>query len=416
MRLSLKDLLAITFCAAVFFWCASEARFDNELFWFIVGAEAIVASIFVMLSSSRTGRWFTLFLAPVGFFFFLLPLLSTAILWFLTLIFVASLVVVIAPLQSPRWLIYLMTACGLGSLIATVFQGKTRLSELERLREAFPIESLANRLAYEAKPAARAQAAPQPLSPEVADELVDFADSAERTRWRSDYALRRIHSREYENFIRASGFGIDRMPRPSMASLETPPLQDIGFDQLAAERARPPEQYYSRDWRVWRDGPVNEPEEMHRAFRNDFLNAQGFGVVISHLVEVVGFVNHAMHFAPAELIEQSPRWSVERMELVSLLRFDQPRVYVLEHLPRMDQLSGDDVPTRDLDDFEKTALPRLESDEDVVIEERDGATRMLGSLRAATQCLECHSVPHGALLGAFTYVLHPVTAETTAGK
>jgi hypothetical protein len=30
---------------------------------------------------------------------------------------------------------------------------------------------------------------------------------------------------------------------------------------------------------------------------------------------------------------------------------------------------------------------------------------MLGSLRAQKQCLECHRVPHGSLLGAFSYEL-----------
>jgi len=31
---------------------------------------------------------------------------------------------------------------------------------------------------------------------------------------------------------------------------------------------------------------------------------------------------------------------------------------------------------------------------------------MLGSLRAAKQCLECHTAKRGDLLGAFSYVLH----------
>jgi hypothetical protein len=82
-------------------------------------------------------------------------------------------------------------------------------------------------------------------------------------------------------------------------------------------------------------------------------------------------------------------------------------VYVLDHLPRMDQLAGDDVPTRLLDEFETSALARLRTAEDVVIDDSAAPVRMLGSLRAAKLCRDCHSVQRGELLGAFTYFLHP---------
>jgi hypothetical protein len=90
---------------------------------------------------------------------------------------------------------------------------------------------------------------------------------------------------------------------------------------------------------------------------------------------------------------------------VSLLKFDEPRVYVLDHLPRMDQLSAENVPTRALDEFETKALAKLWSDEDVVVENNGDDYRMLGSLRAAKQCLECHTAERGELLGAFSYSL-----------
>ncbi len=37
---------------------------------------------------------------------------------------------------------------------------------------------------------------------------------------------------------------------------------------------------------------------------------------------------------------------------------------------------------------------------------------MLGSVRAASQCVECHSVKRGTLLVAFTYTLHRAPAKT----
>ena len=80
----------------------------------------------------------------------------------------------------------------------------------------------------------------------------------------------------------------------------------------------------------------------------------------------------------------------------------------------MDQLA--DVPHRELNNFESSALPRLESDEDVVIDQQPERIQMLGAIRAATNCLECHEGVRGQLLGAFSYELVPVLATSKAKK
>jgi hypothetical protein len=103
--------------------------------------------------------------------------------------------------------------------------------------------------------------------------------------------------------------------------------------------------------------------------------------------------------------DDDSKWTISRLELVSLLKFDEPRVYVLDHLPRMDQLSSDNAPTRPLDAFESESLAKLRTDEDVVVKGEGTDYRMLGSLRAAKQCLDCHGVLRGELLGAFSYSL-----------
>jgi hypothetical protein len=85
------------------------------------------------------------------------------------------------------------------------------------------------------------------------------------------------------------------------------------------------------------------------------------------------------------------------------LKYDQPVAYVSNNLPKMDELR--DAPTRPLDAFEQEALAALQQGEDLMLEGRPGHMRMLGSLRAAKQCLRCHQVSRGALLGAFSYKL-----------
>ncbi len=74
----------------------------------------------------------------------------------------------------------------------------------------------------------------------------------------------------------------------------------------------------------------------------------------------------------------------------------------------MDELK--DAPTRELDFFERKALDRLRTDEGVVIKEQPGGIRMVGSIRAAKHCLECHSARRGELLGAFSYEFVPKKA------
>lgn len=97
------------------------------------------------------------------------------------------------------------------------------------------------------------------------------------------------------------------------------------------------------------------------------------------------------------------QWEIVRLELVSLLKFKDARVYMSKELPQLEKLK--DAPTRELDEFEAGALAKLWHDEDVIVEEEPHRIRMLGSLRATNRCLDCHTVKRGQLLGAFSYVL-----------
>jgi hypothetical protein len=178
-------------------------------------------------------------------------------------------------------------------------------------------------------------------------------------------------------------------------------LENIGFEDLKPDEFACPTLIPS---------PLKvtaaSPQPLHWYARGDFLSPEWFGAVAAPQ-RAAGFVPHGMRYALAARLKDTKEWTLNRVELVSLLKFDEPRVYVLDHLPRMDQLSGEDVPTRGLDDFERTALEKLWRDEDIVVDVRGDECRMLGSLRAARQCLDCHSVERGELLGAFTYVLRP---------
>ena len=151
---------------------------------------------------------------------------------------------------------------------------------------------------------------------------------------------------------------------------------------------------------------------MFSSGNHDFLDRRRIGLVQDR-DHVVGFVPHRFTRKP----ESKTDFQLVRLELVSLLKHKPPVAYVSEHLPQMDELR--DAPTRPLDEFERRAIDQLRSDEDLVIDDAPNRIRMVGSLRAGKDCLECHSVRRGELLGAFSYELIggrpiPVRAEPGA--
>ena len=63
------------------------------------------------------------------------------------------------------------------------------------------------------------------------------------------------------------------------------------------------------------------------------------------------------------------------------------------------------APTRALDKFELSGLETIRSGEDIVVADTAKGLRMLGAIRNAKQCIECHAGQRGDLLGAFSYSL-----------
>jgi hypothetical protein len=409
MHVSLKDVFGtVAFCAVVA-WCASLAGADNVIFWIAVGASAILSVLFVRAAKSESGRRCS-FLVPM-------PLLACCLIPFASIsLFVNGLLLVVVgvicaarPPMPARRLWVMTLFCAAASLILGALPSLEEIRKLKALRQEFPITSLANRLQYEKVHGPDAGASIATLSNQVASRLVEFEEALDWDGYR-EHQFRQIHSREYERFVRASGFGVGRMIRPRPESLRRPPLVDIPFDAEYDAQA-----YADVDgWRAAvHAGKSSDVKHLHAVSQLDFLDAEGFGAVIEPRNQVVGFVEHAFHHPPAAGMEDRELWTIERLALVSLLRFDEPRVYVLGHLPRMDQLASEDVPTRPLDPFESESLKRLWTEADLVISDDGSQIRMLGSLRAASQCLDCHNAERGELLGAFSYVLRVAVVGTS---
>ena len=123
-----------------------------------------------------------------------------------------------------------------------------------------------------------------------------------------------------------------------------------------------------------------ELEQFHRADQIAFTDPWSFGDVKDR-DHVAGFIPHAFMYQPVvgdpansypraydrndeRGVPHSSRWKIARLELVSLLKFDRPAVYVSDHLPRMQDLA--DAQTRPLTAFEQQGLASLRAGEDLI--------------------------------------------------
>lgn len=145
-------------------------------------------------------------------------------------------------------------------------------------------------------------------------------------------------------------------------------------------------------------------EEMHDDYVRRFESAAGFGMS--------RMLRPPMLDRSGTLETGRSRYSIEAIELVGHLQTDAPTVYVpISHDAALRSSFG----SRDLTNFEKSALAKLTAGNQLVGTEDDGSggtLAVVGALRAKETCLKCHgSRKAGDLLGAFTYRLRRISHD-----
>jgi len=215
--------------------------------------------------------------------------------------------------------------------------------------------------------------------------------------------LKKLHDGTLHLFISSPGFGITRMSRPDESALlsirQVPPIPQ----RVPRASAIP-------------DGQMSEPRsidkrdyfEFHYRSLFDFTDLIEMGYVKDRQ-HVAGFISHRFSDVP-KLLNQP--LNLETVDLVGLLRHEQPVAYVSADLPRMDELRT--APTRPLDEFETTALREIRKGEDLMVAEGQTHVRLLGSIRSWQQCVSCHGGERGDLLGAFSYTMRRADASGAA--
>ena len=310
---------------------------------------------------------------------------------------------------SPRVFSRLAILLAMSVLGWHVQSTRQQMVEVRTAQAEYPVTSLVSRLEYEGTRQAGSRLDWYEDQPEeIRQGIQDFMyHRADRGRTDRDLMLMYLHDDAYWHFVNAIGFGIACVPRPRLDVVMLPKAEPI---KLLCER--PGDLYPST---LPAPPPLTELKSFHWGSAAGFLDYNRMGL-ISDVTLTVGFEPHAFMEPPPILSnEQTARWQITDLQLVSLLKHKAACVYESEFLPNMEELSGDNVPTRPLDEFEASALPQLRTERDIVIdtEIEPGKIRMLGSLRALGDCTKCHSVNRGDLLGAFSYRLVSVGRVST---
>lgn len=299
------------------------------------------------------------------------------------------------------------------SMSSVAHYGRGRSAEwdaeqIAQLRAEHPLKSIAARLAHETQDRV-GDAEPVVLAPAVEARLAD--DERRRADSPRAAALREAHAVAAP----ATGdFGYRNTSSYLFHLAYSPVLRSIGMTELPEKRGCDHKKEKEPEYVPQPSGstlPMLAMTNFHHDAAGDFLHADRMGYV-QDPDHVAGFEPHAFHHVP--VLHASPSdaaLKLEKLELIGLTKRSAPTAYVSENYPRLDELQKAD--TRLLHDFETRALAQLRTDEDTVIEETDGAVRMLGALRAGNDCTRCHtSMRRGELIGALSYEFQRKTPAT----
>jgi hypothetical protein len=287
---------------------------------------------------------------------------------------------------------YFLTLSCAATVVAFAIPGYFAFQQTRHLQQAYPYISIDERL-----PLTKKQQSGETLPTATANRLSELESSidqegSKRFGDRRRELLRALHEETVQIFVNQPGFGVSRA-----GGLREYVLR-MGFRQQS-----PIPQPGTFSPSPWTSPPLQRQQtasdsllSLHQASVVDFVNPVGFGYIKDRR-HVAGFQDLRISQAPTP----DRPWTLQTLDLIGLVLHEKPTAYVSEYLPRMEELRA--APTRDLDDFESAGLLALQRGEDLFFRERENERRMLGAIRAARQCLACHEVERGDLLGAFSY-------------
>ncbi|HEY4308287.1 MAG TPA: hypothetical protein VGN12_02445 [Pirellulales bacterium] len=279
----------------------------------------------------------------------------------------------------------------------------------QQLVEKYPFQSLAPRLAYEADTQLHPASAQVQTSRSLDSRWHEIVERQEQHFSIRHRALVQLHNKTLQGFLASPAFGVGRMTHLAreewLARSDDVPvpqvtrLKDATASPEPGAVDSPPETQANASTEVSIKPNADLLWFAHQGAIEEFVAPERYGLIRGR-EEVAGFLAHRLG-PHTNLVSRTQLPAPDRVELVSLFKFPDPRVYVSDNLPAMDELR--DAPTRQLDDFEQQGLDALKKGEDIVSTNESSTIRALGSIRALKQCLQCHTTQEGELLGAFSY-------------
>ena len=404
IRFTLADLFWLVPLTAAFAHSSNQIGTLSVAIAIVVSVALLLFNSLVRQKSKRVYVWLTLI--PLAMFC-TIPIfqINVTVISLIALCVVLRIVLSQGVEISARWLFHISTITAAITLFASCNFVSPGLAKFYRLRESNPIEFLSERLQFEPKPNLASQNKTSPSAIVQAnlgktEKLATTPPNWFRSRKRG---LENLHNQQTEQFLRANGFGVGRMGFlrvPHESIVGWPKISEIAFQEVGEFEH---DQYFNRQVSPEDiESSFNGADKTHYLNWFNFLDPASFGWT-KEFQTTAGFVPHAFHKPASKFEYQGVVRQLESLLLISLHRFDEPRVYVLDHLPRMDQLSSEDAQTRPVNEFEKQALSKLAYQSDIEIHTENDRLLMLGSIRANESCLQCHAVEPGDLLGAFTY-------------
>jgi hypothetical protein len=203
--------------------------------------------------------------------------------------------------------------------------------------------------------------------------------------------LRKLHKIAVDTFISKADFGRSRIPLPEELYKHVP--KDWSLEDLEKQ-------------------PNVDAKEIERL----------------HLISMMTFATPALAGKKTTAdkghvvanLKLPSNWRLHSLGLVGLLLHKQPVVYTTTNEVRMQDLAR--TKKRAIDFLEEAGLDDLRRGEDFYVREKDGELRMLGAIRATQQCMKCHDVERGHLLGAFSYTMtkaptpNPIKGQVPPGR
>lgn len=337
-----------------------------------------------------------------------------------------------------------------------VRDGGTDPAVREKLLDAYPFESLEDRLRFDAPGRKRiANTFPTPeldldkwhplfrkgqaekIPPAAYATLLAEDRLAREEQFDRIRALAALHQVEVKKFVTNPGFGKSRLIAWRVSDPNEAPPADWSESDLGEPVTLPKTgSFFTAGSQEPTLPSLLALAGFHSSTAHAFSWPDSWGLVKDR-TQVAGFRPHRLQFAPdararKRLDTDKPikdkagrfagyplieRWAVRRLELIGLLLNESPVVYLNPEGELPSMAVAREAKTRTLTMFEANALKDLAVGKEVVaVDAVTNQVRMVGAIRMAGACTKCHEGQPGDLLGAFSYELVRVPAYTAVQK